>query len=345
MNVIKNLFNNTDMELIAELQQQLPDKIFDVDCHIYRREDLGAQPEIYELVPLLSDIDTWHEIMSTIIGRDRLMGGMYLTPPTEKEEQLYPANEFLLSELSKDDERCGVIMFSPLMGPERVEAYIKTGQVVGIKPFCTYGNYQPDYEAPLSAFLPEWAWQIADKYGILILIHLMKYKALNDPENYGELASMCAKYPNARVMLDHGGRGFNMYNTIKGLKNLQGLDNVYVDTSCICESGVSIAVINTLGISKLVFGLDYPLALVRGRAITVGDGFVWLKADNFKWKTYDYVCSPSLLGIESIRALIHTISVLKLTEKEKSMIFYENAVQMIRKANNFSNNSKVNQEV
>ena len=224
-------------------------------------------------------------------------------------------------------------MISPSMGPERVEQYVRNGQVAGMKSYCCYSSYQPDYEAPLSAFLPEWAWQIADRYGILILIHPVKYKALNDPDNYREIASMCNRYPNARVMLDHGGRGFNMYNTINGLKHLKGLDNVYVDTSCICESNVSLAVIDTLGIDRLVFGLDYPLALLRGRAITVGDGFVWLKPDNFKWETYDYICKPALLGIESMRALIQTMDILKFTDKEKDRVFYRNAMDMIRKAN------------
>lgn len=331
MSRFSHLFNQTDRELIAEIQQQLPDKVFDVDCHIYRKENLGAQPEIYDLAPALSDIAAWREIMGTIVGQERLAGGLYLTPPTEKEAQLYPSNDFLLSELAKDPGRSGVIMFSPAMGPERVEEYVQNGQVAGIKPFCTYGTYQPDYEAPLSAFLPEWAWRIADRHKILILIHPMKYKALNDPENYAEIAAMCARYPNARVMLDHGGRGFNMFNTIKGLDHLKGLDNIYVDTSCICESNVSLAVIDAFGLEKIVFGLDYPLALVRGKAVTVGDGFVWLKSDNFKWETYDYVCKPTLLGIESVRALLETVRILKLTDKEKNRIFYQNAMDMIRK--------------
>ena len=86
MDRYSHFFNRTDLELIAELQQQLPDKVFDVDCHIYRKEDLGLQPEIYDLAPSLSDVVTWREIMSTFVGKDRLAGGLYLTPPVEKDE-------------------------------------------------------------------------------------------------------------------------------------------------------------------------------------------------------------------------------------------------------------------
>lgn len=87
MGRFSQLFNSTDRELLAELQQRLPPKVFDVDCHIYRKADLGSQPEIYDLVPSLSDIGIWHEIMSEFVGEERLAGGLYLTPPTEKEKQ------------------------------------------------------------------------------------------------------------------------------------------------------------------------------------------------------------------------------------------------------------------
>ncbi|MCM8788339.1 MAG: hypothetical protein NC907_00945 [Candidatus Omnitrophica bacterium] len=65
---------------------------------------------------------------------------------------------------------------------------------------------------------------------------------------------MCRKYPNARLILAHMGRGFNTYNVDKEFKQLTGIENIWFDTSIICESPTFISAVKRFGHRKILWG-------------------------------------------------------------------------------------------
>ncbi len=262
--------------------------------------------------------------MSPLIGKPP-EGGLHLTPPTEKEDQLPAANRFLISQLKTDPARRGVVMVSPSMDPLKVEEYLSHPQVVGIKSYCTYSGVTPPGQAELKTFLPEWMWQIAERHHAAVLVHCVRSQALQDENNIQTLLEMGSKYSNVQILLDHAGRGFHAPNTMEGIRRLKDLKNLWADTSCICEPEGLVAIVKTLGHKKLLFGLDFPLCFLRGRAITAGTGFIWLKNTNTNWGT----CRPVLLGIESIRAVFQAIDILGLDLSQQRDIFYNNAQQFL----------------
>ncbi|MDD4096871.1 MAG: hypothetical protein PHP22_11605, partial [Oscillospiraceae bacterium] len=103
------IITNVDREILGPLIQRLPDKIFDIDSHIYRMTDIGEQSEPYHDGPSEVTVDEWKTQMSPLIGKPP-EGGLHLTPPTEKEDQLPAANRFLISQLKTDPARRGVVM-------------------------------------------------------------------------------------------------------------------------------------------------------------------------------------------------------------------------------------------
>jgi len=323
--------NETDEKMKKKYLDRIPEKVMDVHVHLYRKADIGKQGPAYSHGPDVVSIDVYEQNMRKLVGEKCALSGIYVAPPTETREQIANANQFTLSELEKKDGAHGLMLISPDMDRGLVESYLKNEKVIGFKPFCTYCDYKPDYEAPLSAFLPEWAWEIANEKSLMFLVHLMTFDALNNPGNYGEIDRMCSKYPNARLMLDHAARGFHTENTVLGLQKIRHLKNVWLDTSSICDPMAFIAVIQAMGAEKLLFGTDFPLCQIRGKSVSVGDGFVWLNNDNFKWDTYSYVCNPALLGIEAVRAVFDAADVLKLSTKDIENIFYYNAQKMIKK--------------
>lgn len=323
--------NETDEKLKRQYLERIPAKVMDVHVHIYRKTDIGKQGPAYSHGPDEVSIEVYEDHMRKIVGKTCELSGIYVAPPTETKEQIIGANHYTLSQLEKKEGARGLMLIAPDMDRKVVESYLKNDKVIGFKPFCTYCDYKPDYEAPMSAFLPEWAWEMANEKSLMFLVHLMTFDALNNPGNYNEINRMCAKYPNARLMLDHAARGFHTNNTVQGLKKIKHLENVWLDTSSICDPMAFIAVIQAMGPEKLLFGTDFPLCQMRGKSVSVGDGFVWLNNDNFKWDTYSYVCNPALLGIEAVTAVFDAADVLKLNEKDIENIFYYNALKMVRK--------------
>ena len=126
---------------------------------------------------------------------------------------------------------------------------------------------------------------MAHERGLAITLHLVRDAALADPGNQRDLRSFCTRYPNARLILAHAARGFHAPNTVNGLAGLRGLENVWFDTSGICEPEAFQAILTGFGPRRLLWGSDFPVSEIRGRCVTVGEGFAWLQPDTVLWST------------------------------------------------------------
>ena len=83
------------------------------------------------------------------------------------------------------------------------------------------------------------------------------------------------------------------------------------------------------GLDRVVFGTDFPLTQMRGRSLTIGDGFIWLNGSNVDWESYAGLVEPVQLGIENIRALQQTMEIMNLSKSQRENLFYYNAMTMI----------------
>jgi len=324
------VWTQADQALADKWMRDLPEKMLDVHAHIYRMCDLGKQFSPYIHGPDVAGHDIWKECVQRFVGTDKKLSAIHVAPPCETAKEIEASNAFVLSEVEKNPDCKALVLISPEMGRERVEKYLDNPNVVGMKPFSYYAHYDgPSGDAPLDTYLPEWAWQCAHDHGLMFLVHLMRSGSLADPLNYEEIRRMAKKYPNARLMLDHCARGFNVETVAAGIEYVKDLPNVYFDTSSICEVMPMYTVLKRGGLDRVVFGTDFPLTQMRGRSLTIGDGFIWLNGENVDWESYTGLVEPVQLGIENIRALQQTMEVMNLSKMQKENLFYNNAMEMI----------------
>ncbi|MDD3840869.1 MAG: aminotransferase class III-fold pyridoxal phosphate-dependent enzyme, partial [Clostridia bacterium] len=242
-------------------------------------------------------------------------------------------NDYLIEQLKGQTTSKGLILISPHMTRKEAEKYLENSQIVGLKPYHLLSDKKPTNQADISEYLPDWAWGLADEYEAIIMLHLVKDGALSDVKNQKEIMDKCKKYPNMKLVLAHGGRGFNFYNTIKGIKSLSGLQNVWFDVSGICESESITAILNEFGPQKLMWGSDFPISQIRGRCVTVGDGFAWLQKDTVNWEFSSIGGNPNpiLVGIESLRALKQACEQFCANEQDIQDIFCSNGMRLLGK--------------
>ena len=160
---------------------------------------------------------------------------------------------------------------------------------------------------------------------------MVKATALSDKANQRAIRRLCEAHPGMQLILAHAARGFNMYHTISGLPALKGLRNVWFDSSAVCEPGALLAIIRTFGPERLLYGSDFPVTHIRGKAVTLGDSFLWLGADSARLEAA-YAeggrVRPTLVGIESLRALKAACDAARLPASSVCDIFYGNAARM-----------------
>ncbi|MBI2202026.1 MAG: aminotransferase class III-fold pyridoxal phosphate-dependent enzyme, partial [Armatimonadetes bacterium] len=220
-----------------------------------------------------------------------------------------------------------------LIGPDiprkDIEALLSKGPVIGFKPYHLMGRHQPSFEAPIHSYVPEWAWELAHERKLVILLHLVKSLALADTENQREIVSACRKYPQARLILAHGARGFHAPYTRSGLPSLRGLQNVWFDTSGLCEPEAIIAILDEFGPRRVMWGSDFPVSERRGKCVTIGDQFAWINPSHLDETPSAPAIQAWPVGLENLRAVLNAAEQAALNAEDLQDVFCDNARRLL----------------
>jgi predicted TIM-barrel fold metal-dependent hydrolase len=311
-----------------ELESFVPDNVFDAHAHLYELAHWNS-PEKLKVGPAVVSLETYREQIEWLTPGRETSGLFFGVGFSEGSREI--SNEFVAREVSKDPRCRGLLVVSPRQNCEQVREEIQKLGMVGIKVYHTFSRRTPTWESEISEYLTEEHVRAANKGGQVIMLHMVKARALADPANQRQIRSYCERYPNIKLVLAHAARGLNPFHTMEGIGSLRGLHNVWCDTSAVTEAGGFEAIIEALGPERLLWGSDYPISHFRGRCVGVGDQFVWLYEETLDWDTVNVVgkIRPILVGYESLRALKLAALRLRLTDTQLEDIFFNNARAML----------------
>jgi glutamate-1-semialdehyde 2,1-aminomutase len=308
----------------AEIDSFLPDRIFDAHCHLYRTADfLGTAPALAAQGPRIADWPCFLRLMADI------------TPGREYSALAFPfpavgldvdaANRFIAGESDRHPSCYTQMIVTPDMDPEFVRETVRRYRFVGLKCYHLFSRSQPTFHSPVEDYLPEEHVRIAHEEGLSITLHMVRPKAMADPVNQESIRRLASRYPNARWILAHAARGFNVHHTISGIESLRGLSNIWFDSSAVTEAGAYEAIVRTFGVDRLLYGADFPVTHLRGRCVAIGDSFLWLTAENTRFEASYAPIRPVLVMLESLRALKQAAWNLRLSDSQVEAICYGNA--------------------
>lgn len=317
-----------DKEASERLSSFLPEKIFDFHAHIYRVSDLNlSDPGLWTDGPAEVTISVWRQYLSEFLGNEKLAGGLFFPAPSPK-CNINEANRFLAAQVKKENFSAGLALVSPDMTMGELKMFLDQPDIYGMKPYHFFSSERPTFESSIRGFLPEWQWELANSYRSIVMLHLVKSEAVADKDNLREIRDMCTRYPNIKLILAHAGRSFSWPNAREGIRALRGFDNIWFDTSAICEPEAFIEILREFGPGKLLWGSDFPICQTKGRCVTIGNGFAWLDNDFCRWEKSSFA-KPVIVGIESLRALQWSCEETGLNSEDVRDIFYNNAVRLL----------------
>lgn len=324
------LYNEYDKKATEQLTGFLPPRIFDIHAHIYRVTDLNLSGNsIFNNGPSNVSIDVWSSQLTKFLGEDKLKGGLFFPTPASN-LNLKNANNYLLSQIKESTLSKGLVMVSPDMYPEDLSFFLSQPGIVGVKPYHLFSKEHPTWESSISGFLPEWQMKLVDAHNAVVMLHIVKSKAIADPDNIKEIREMCVRYPGMKLILAHAARSFHAPHAKEGIKKLRGLENIWFDTSGVCEPESMLVILNEFGPNKLVWGSDFPISHIRGKCVTIGDGFTWLDEEYNDWEKTNFF-NPLIVGIESLKAMEVASAQFGLNKTDIQNIFYENAIHILSK--------------
>ncbi len=315
-----------DRAAAEELQKRLPEGVFDAHSHIYRTGDFSTPPALAAGGPPEACLTHWREALGQQLGAARLQGALFLPYPTNG-LNVAAANQFALAEAAHDPRCRAAMVVTPHSRRSEFAALLTRPQVAGFKPYHVFSTHEPTFDSPIAGFVPEWVWELTHAHRKMILLHLVKDRALADPLNQAEIVARCRRYPSAQLVLAHAARGFHAPNTVRGVDSLVGLDNVWFDTSAVCETEAIAAVLDRFGPRRVMWGSDFPVSQLHGRCVTMGTGFAWVTDDHVAWDN-QFFGKPLLVGLESLRATLDAAERLGLNRNDLRDIFCNNALRL-----------------
>ena len=324
------VFTQEDKALLARLQDFIPEKIFDMHAHIHNVDHIENNPDSLCIRHGTATARCFLEEQKALYG-DRKVRAMLIPFPTMNfqtpgiPEQV---NEWFLKQIATVPECVGEVFVKPGDSREYIESLLASDRIKGFKCYhITAKTDGPTFQADIGEYLPEVAWEIANERGFVITLHMVKELSLADPKNLAYIKEKTAQYPNAKLILAHCARGFASWTAIETVRQLKGIPNLYYDMAAICEPAAMYEVIRQAGADKVMWGSDYCIDRVRGRAFSCGQTFTWV---------YDYdlpkegIHMPmSLVCLESLFAFYQASLMLDLSKAQIQDIFYNNAVRLL----------------
>jgi len=315
-----------DLEAARILSDFLPDRIFDAHAHLFDTDLIPARSGGERVVcggkeyrrELMKILGNPRELRMNVIGYP--VGAMARDP-----ELLKRSDEFLLGQLEENPDFVGEIIVTPRDTEESIEKRLVRKNIRGFKCYHVMAGSDDTWNSAIGDFLPEAVWAVANRRKMCITLHMVRDKALADEENRRYIRDMAKRYPDAVLILAHAARSFAAWTGIESVEKVADLDNVWFDFSAVCESPAMLQIVKKAGISRCMWGSDYPVCRARGKAISLADTFYWIyqrDLDQFSSKT---PVNHWLIGIENLMAVRQMAILADLTPRQIEALFFGNA--------------------
>jgi glutamate-1-semialdehyde 2,1-aminomutase len=318
-----------------ELADFVPDEVFDAHSHIYRWA-FNLDPH-KETGPFHDSIGVYYPEVSwkaadevdSILFPGRTMHRLSFPFPFPQPCDFAASNTFVAGEVANDPASAGLMLVHPGMAADEIEATLERTHLVGLKPYLFYSQTGQPMDSCITDFLPEHQIAVADRLGLLIMMHVSKRDAIADPDNIRQMVSLSEKYPRAKWILAHCARSYSAWAIEKAAAQLRGLPNVWYDTSTVCDSDALDALYTGLGVDRVMYGSDDMIGPMRGKYITFGRAWAYLSAENHHMALGHCDDRMTFIRYEQLRAMKRGARQIGMTALQRRALFHDTARNLI----------------
>lgn len=319
-----------------ELEDFVPKRIFDVHAHVYRW-DFNTDPArdrgpLHDQIGKSYPVSDWERLNRC---DNALMPGCQVSRlvfgfPFPAGCQFEAANRFVATEAANDSGSAALMIVHPQMTDETLEQQIHEHNFVGLKPYRFYATTGDPVECRISEMFPKRQIAVADRHGLIVMLHLPKRDAIADPENLAELQEFNATYPNVKWILAHCARSYSAWPIERAAKVLRQLPNTWYDTSSVCESDAIEALLSVVDADRVMYGSDdLPVGAMRGKYITFGFAWAYLSPTNHCLDLSHCTSQMTFTRYEQLRAMRRACRRLDLTRSQIEDLFGNTAMRLV----------------
>lgn len=331
-------FHPTDLDRriwAEELDEFVPSEVLDVHTHIYRWA-FNINPD-KETGPYAGSIGRYFPEVTTSLA-DQIDSA--LMPGRSVERLAFPfpftgqcdfegSNDYVAREAAKSAASSSLMLVHPGMDEATILATLRRTGAIGLKPYLVYATNGNPPEASITDFLPEHQIALADRLGLIVMMHLSKRRAISDPDNISEMLRLSEKYPRVRWILAHCARSYSAWAIEKAAASLRGLPNVWYDTSTVCEADALDALYTGVGVDRVMYGSDDMIGPMRGKYIAFGFAWSFLSETNHQMSLAHCDGRMTYIRYEQLRAMKRGARQVGLDLQQRKALFHTTARSLV----------------
>jgi predicted TIM-barrel fold metal-dependent hydrolase len=316
-----------DRLLLAEIEELLPERLFDVHVHVWRRDDLGASA--------VAGFGHWLT-RDQYLGADLAAEFAHLFPGRTCSALLFPlpvadgdvtAMNRYLADLVRAEERRFGLMIPPLdASAEELSRLVAAGGFLGFKPYWTFAGSDLR-STSVNDFVTPAMLAAAHELRLIVMLH----PPGNLPPHQGAIREAALRYPGATFILPHCATCYHYAALAAGIDSVSDLANVHFDLSTVTAGDVVSLLLREVGRERVMFGTDFPFASERMTLAYLESGLVPLREATAPPPPAGRRYAFSYLIYEQLRALRAARDLQRLTAAEVEAIMYGNAERLIQR--------------
>lgn len=329
-----------------ELFDFLPDKIFDVHTHVYKKE-FSAEFKNKKSEGLV----TWIETVADENPVEDLIETYRLMFPGKEVKALmfaecaegYVKNNEYLAEKSKEYGWPALYFSHPSESADELERKIREGGFLGVKSYLNFApSYIPAAERRIFDFFPKHQLQRLNDMGAICMCHIPRNGRLKDQVNIQQILEIRREFPKLRLIVAHIGRAYTKEDMGDAFDYLtEEPETMYDFTANSCEEVITEA-IRRVGPKHMMFGTDMPILRMRTHRIIENGSYVnlvppGLYNDPFGDPHLREVSEKeaekiTFFAYEELLSFKRAATTLGLTREDVEDIMYGNAMRLIEGA-------------
>ena len=208
------------------------------------------------------------------------------------------------------------------------------------QPFLGFKVYLPWYgdnygATTLADMLSANEMAVANAHRLVVMLHVPSAGRLGDPAVQRGVEWLAKDFPDAQLVLAHGGRCYLPAEMRRALPCLRALPNVCLDCSMVMDPLVLLMLFDAIGPQRVLFATDFPVAAMRGRRVRVLDHWVDVTTAGYPESAFRVQSDgirASYMAIEIALAVRDAALQAGLSAAQLRDVFYANGMAVLERA-------------
>lgn len=322
-----NSFSDHDQQIWdEELQDFVPDRVFDAHIHMFNPEHLAATARNEDSWGY-TDFATLQQWATRLYpGRETHFLSLGSPMPGIDVRQ---HNQWSIAEIQKDPQSRLNRLVTPACRLEDIERDVRERGVIGLKPYRFFSVTGDIAQCRIHEFLPYEQLELANDLGLWVTMHLSRYHGCADEFNLSDLREFTGhRYPNVKWILAHCGRSFTYWPIRKAIDELRDMPNIWYDVSAVTDVRPMITLFTRENRRRILYGSDGVDAMYfRGQYAALGRAWQYVDTDRLDLKFPHCDGRPILAIYEQLLSMKHAAEIAQWSKDDIQNLFWRNAAE------------------